>query len=476
MATLMAGLGRAAPPASMGLAIYSPEHIEGVQSMEHPPFRPALLPAAATWVGETVIPFNDEPAAVAPAAEASAARLRLRDMDAHLHCSIIGTCLSTAELRKLMARFIGVEGLSDLDVHHEAVRLASLDAEVARALHKALDRRHDSGVARFATARDAQALGRLWQQALAAGEVPAAYWALLTHRRATPELRQRAFGDVHMLSHLVGAANRADIRRLAALSKENGELKDRADAQQEKIARLQDEREQDRAARAAAEQRCSHLELQLAHAAAALPAANEAAYDGLARSVALQTRRREEAESRVRALAAEVERLEAERAAALNQAAELARELAASEAALHSRSADGDDGTAPALAQALAEALHGRALLYVGGRPSSSAAIRDLVLRHGGEFQRHDGGIEERKGLLAAALARASLVAFPVDCIDHDSALALKRACLRQSVPFLPLRTASVASFAAAVAAWARPPVPPPPPACGCGGPCLRHG
>ena len=231
MATLMAGLGRAAPPASMGLAIYSPEHIEGVQSMEHPPFRPALLPAAATWVGEAVIPFDDPGAAEPPAppAEAQSARLRLREMDAHLHCSIIGTCLSTAELRKLMARFIAVDGLTDLEVHHEAVRLASQDHEVSRALHKALDRRHDGSVARWAGARDAASLSQLWQQALASGEVPGAYWAVLTHRRATPELRQRAFGDVHMLSHLVGAANRADIRRLTALTRENAELKERAD-------------------------------------------------------------------------------------------------------------------------------------------------------------------------------------------------------------------------------------------------------
>jgi hypothetical protein len=437
--------------------------------MELPPFRPALLPSAATWVGEAVIPFGDRPAPAAevPDEPAPAARLRLRDMHTHLHCSIVGTCLSTAELRKLMARFIAVDGLTDLEVHHEAVRLASQDAEASRALHKALDRRHDGALARFAGAKDAEALTRLWQQALESGEVPGAYWAVLTHRRATPELRQRTFGDVHMLSHLVGAANRADIRRLAALTRENAELRERADAQQDRITHLQDEREQDRAARAAAEQRCGQLESQLKAAAGPRPdeAAAGAAQEGLARTVALQTRRREEAESRVRALSAEVDRLEAELAALHGHAAELARELAASEAELQARSAESDDDAA---ASALAEALRGRALLYVGGRPSSSAAIRDLVQRHGGEFQRHDGGIEDRKGLLAAALARASLVAFPVDCIDHDSALALKRACLRQSVPFLALRSASVASFAAAVAAWARPPAPPQP-ACGWG-------
>src|SRR5262249_56449253 len=35
------------------------------------------------------------------------------------------------------------------------------------------------------------------------------------------DIVNRVFGDVHMLSHLVGAANRADIRRLRELKQDN---------------------------------------------------------------------------------------------------------------------------------------------------------------------------------------------------------------------------------------------------------------
>ena len=41
---------------------------------------------------------------------------------------------------------------------------------------------------------------------------------------------------------------------------------------------------------------------------------------------------------------------------------------------------------------------------------------------------------------------------FPVDCIDHDSATNIKQLCARAGVGFLPLRSASVASFVAALA------------------------
>jgi hypothetical protein len=51
---------------------------------------------------------------------------------------------------------------------------------------------------------------------------PGRYWALLSHAAATETIVKKAFQDVHMLSHLVGAANRADIRRLRELEAETG--------------------------------------------------------------------------------------------------------------------------------------------------------------------------------------------------------------------------------------------------------------
>src|SRR5262249_38906496 len=58
------------------------------------------------------------------------------------------------------------------------------------------------------------------------------YWATLTHELTTAATIREAFGEVHMLSHLVGSANRADIRRLCKLEEENAELRARLDRQQ----------------------------------------------------------------------------------------------------------------------------------------------------------------------------------------------------------------------------------------------------
>jgi len=380
--------------------------------------------------------------AVAPAVVRR--RARLADLDCRLHRSIIGTCMTTAELRKLVARFAAcdVRHASDLEIHEEGVCLAGAGGDGCKALQKALDERHAASVRRFGAARDPAALLELWNEAVAAGDVPGAYWAAMTHPDATPEVRQAAFGQVHMLSHLVGAANRADIRRLVALEKENAELREKVERQQARLheaATLRDaalrEAEALRARLHAVPQAAPDLEAEAARLRDELGAS--------AAALAREAGRRDAAEQQA--------------AAARADAREAARELAEARARAEAAQAEAEVlertvETAAHPAQGGLDALRGRRIVYVGGRPGTTQALKALVESAGGAFAAHDGGIEDRKGLLAAAVARADLVVFPVDCIDHDPMARLKRTCERHQVPYSPLRTAGVGSFIALAA------------------------
>jgi len=64
----------------------------------------------------------------------------------------------------------------------------------------------------------------LWARCLDEGDIPGPYWALITHPSSSRKVVWNAFGHVHMLSHLVGASNRADIRKLKALEDERETL------------------------------------------------------------------------------------------------------------------------------------------------------------------------------------------------------------------------------------------------------------
>jgi hypothetical protein len=242
-----------------------------------------------------------------------------------------------------------------------------------------------------------------------------------------------------MLSHLVGAANRADIRRLVALEKENAALKDKVERQQ---GRLQDmAAERDGALRELAEQVA-----RAASHAHAVDAGSEVLHlrenlEDCERRLALHASRCEAAEARA---VLEQESARALRAC-LDEAQSLLKVMQAECHALERAMTPQADR--PGTRRSGYAWIGGRRIVYVGGRPGSNAALKALVESAGGEFVVHDGGLEDRKGLLAAALPGADLVVFPVDCIDHDSMNMVKRVCDRHQVRYYPIRTASVASF-----------------------------
>lgn len=440
--------------------------------MQTPPFRLARSPGLSLADSRDPRRMRAADACCQPVQQALRLlrrRVRLAELDSHLHCSIIGTCLSTSELRKLVPKFADIDRqrASDLEIHHTAVELAIADGPGSKALHKALDERYAGAIRRFETARDPQAVLALWEEACRHGDIPPAYWALMTHPQSTIEVRQAAFGELHMLSHLVGAANRADIRRLVALEKENAALKDKVERQQGRLREMAADRDgalrelAERVARAASQARSIDTESDVLHLRAKL--------EDCERRLALHASRCEAAEARV---VLEQESARALRAC-LDEAQSLVKVMQAECHALERATTPQADR--PGSRRSDHAWIGGRRIVYVGGRPGSNAALKALVESAGGEFVVHDGGLEDRKGLLASALPGADLVVFPVDCIDHDSMNRVKRVCDRHQVRYYPIRTASVASFVELMArlAPAEPVRAGTPPASAF---CLRHG
>jgi phosphoglycolate phosphatase-like HAD superfamily hydrolase len=375
-----------------------------------------------------------------------AKRSRLADLDPNVHCSIVGTCLSTAELRRLIPRHaphLDRKHATDLQIHHTAVELSTSGGVVAKELNKALDARHALIIRKFRAANDEQSLKRLWQEALTNGDVPGAYWALMTHPAGTFDLRTLAFGDVHMLSHLVGAANRADIRRLSELEEECERLNEQNARQQ---GRLHEMSSRHAAAVEELRQQAAELKQQLERPAASPQQLLEevaqlrAALADRDQKLALHTGRRNETEQRLLAEQQRHALLQASAQQALDEAATAQRELRALEQAfMHTMQGDAERATLPQ--------LDGKCVLYVGGRPGTTAVLSQLVSAAGGELLAHDGGLEDRRGLLATMLPRAQLVVFPVDFISHNAMHVTKQTCARYGIACHPIRSASVASF-----------------------------
>src|SRR5215469_17138043 len=155
-------------------------------------------------------------------------RRKIWDFATYLHCSIIGTCLPTAELRRILSKIGRDEATtsSEHDLHASAVLVAAQRHDGAKLLHKALDRRYRVSISQFDRAKTPEEVRAVWKDAVQRGDIPGAYWASLTHPATNNALLREIFGEVHMLSHLVGcrqpcrhqafAAARGDERRVGS--------------------------------------------------------------------------------------------------------------------------------------------------------------------------------------------------------------------------------------------------------------------
>jgi hypothetical protein len=365
-------------------------------------------------------------------------RTKIWEFSQNLHCSIIGTCLSTGELRQTLTRLsLARSDWTDHDMHHKAVSLAARHDQAAKLLHKALDRRHKLPISQFGKARTEAELTALWRDAVKRGDIPGAYWAVLTHPATTQALVRLVFGEVHMLSHLVGAANRADIRRLCDLEQQNAELEAKLRRQQEALHQAVVTRDASiRDLRQSLRQRLTEeAPVATGDEGSALPAL----VADLEKRLAAESRRRAAVETRLTQTRDELARERSARDVLESEAATLRAELSTIEADLHPEAAE------------TSWRMDGVSLLYVGGRPNQITHLRALSERRGAELLHHDGGIEHHPDLLAGLASRADIVLFPVDCVSHDAALMVKRLCRQTGKPFIPLRSASTTSFLAAL-------------------------
>ena len=144
-------------------------------------------------------------------------RRRIWELSSGWHCTVIGTCLTLSDLRgfarKLNVRTVP-EYSVDYQLHGYFVKEADRDNKPGKMINKLLDKRHAISIRKLRKMFTVDALREFWDKSLNDGDIPGPYWAILSHPDTPEELREQMFADVHMLSHLVGASNRANICKL----------------------------------------------------------------------------------------------------------------------------------------------------------------------------------------------------------------------------------------------------------------------
>lgn len=364
-------------------------------------------------------------------------RLKTWQISRHYHCSIIGTCMTTGELRQILTKVGEPDARVGNDhlLHSRGVWLAGQDGVAGKLLNKALDRRHEILIKRAAKL-EASELPDFWREAYDRGDIAGAYWAIMTHPAADEELRIEVFGEVHMLSHLVGSASRLDLARLNALQR----LLDR---HEETIGR-----QERRLEKAAVEADALRGEIAGLQDGLRKAQASEAALLSARRremeSLPPETARAEDLAQKLAAARDELRLMQQRCEDADARAVELAKENECLE-----RLVCGDAGEDDAAPQS--QPVPDGAILYVGGRRNLYDKLRTVAGAQGVTLMLHDGGMEDSTTLLPAVIAQAEVVLFPVDHISHTATGIIKRFCRESGKPYMPLRSAGLSSFIASI-------------------------
>lgn len=400
---------------------------------------------------------NNEPVVVAK--KNNRQRKKVWELEHNYHCAIIGTCLTLEETRKMVSHFYSdTADMSDYDFHTYAVHMISYNDKPGKKIQNFLDRKYKTMITDFKK-MDRNELRKQWKLVLQSGDVIGTFWALITHTNAGPELIKDAYGDIHMMSHLSGAGNRADIKQLKLLYSERNELRETCVMWQSRFQQESVENESIRKDLGHQIENNKKLSRDLAHT------------QSLVESLLAQNseKTRQQLEQQIGKLQQQVNHLENSNKKLREQVVDLDQQL--EETICHtlqpasnrvaqegcnktsqlSDTIDDNCNDCPFGDAENDDGLCGRCILYVGGRTRLTPHFRQLVEKKEGTFLHHDGGVEQSSQELSNLLNRADMVVFPMDCVSHKAYFQLKKACKKQHKPYMTLSSSGVSSFSSLI-------------------------
>lgn len=383
------------------------------------------------------------------------ARKKLWELDHHLHCSVIGTCLTLKELRSIAhkCKLSEVYSASDYDLHHWFVMASTQVSAVSKMLNKKLENKFARDIRLVNQKYSDPELITFWKKAKSSGDVAGPYWALVTQPATSEQVLDLIYGDIHMLSHLAGASCRIEQQILKQTQAQNIELQQTLNQSRKKTMMQQSEKETVMRKLEAEEKAHTQTQKKLT--------ASQNQLQEIARkteTISLQNLIDKLSDQLSKA---NMDNRQAQKAAMDNKKTilQLERQVQRLNSRLEKQMenwwqhpAEEAEKTCPISgenngARCPHPDLCGRKILYVGGRINSCPHLKSATETVNGCFIYHDGGLEENPHKLTAALQQADVVFFPTDCVSHEASNRVKDFCNRAKKPLVQLKSSGVSSF-----------------------------
>lgn len=402
-------------------------------------------------------------------------RKKLWDIDASFKCSVIGTCLSSSEMRKLSREkvFAIAPGYDDYQLHTQFITISRQPDLKGKSLHKYLEKKYRIDTRKyFMVATDAE-IEALWHDDFLQGRVQSGWWAVMTHPQVSMDLVNRLYGQLHMQGHYSVSSFHKKKLEIKELNSKVTALEEVLGAERQMYRREKQNFKEQLSILAMETDRMDILvrenqflrekiiNLNQDQAGVNAPPVKgvprqfnadqpeigvfvKDRNDAAASDLFLMRETEESSRKKVEEMKKELCRLE-------QQKAEQAQEIASLEKMLlQFMDQDvpcricGDQDTEKCPGRNLC----GKTVLYVGGLNKMVPHYRQMVENFGGCFIHHDGGKEVSRNILPKMLTAADAVFCPIDCVSHDACNCAKKICKRNQKPLVLMRSASLSSLA----------------------------
>lgn len=376
--------------------------------------------------------------------------IKLWQLDHNYHCAIIGTCLTLEEVKKILRQLhIETNGFPTYELHTSIVTIISENSFPSKKVQNYLNKKFKLEVQKTKIMTGDKLKG-FWKAALYGGNMIGAFWAVMMHPESDEAMKRIFYGDIHMLSHLSGASNRADLMRLSQLKQERTEYDTERLSWEDKCNKLVSENG-----------RLKNTEKRLHEQQTDLNNHITALKNSLEQLMILQsTKKRQELDALLEKQAVKLESQTNEIAkhqrkekqfSKLTSAQEQQISASHNELLVYQNEVEYLQSILIAKPQVECplqkQNLCGQCVLYVGGKTNLIPFYRELVEVNSGIFIHHDGGTEKSTQDLQQSLSKADVVVFPASCISHDAYWKIKRVCKKQQKPYQYLKSSGLYSL-----------------------------
>ena len=367
------------------------------------------------------------------------ARKKLWELPHNFQCSIIGTCLTLEEARKIGRKFGAVcDDPSQLDatIHTFIVREAGSKNMISIHVDRFLNEKFEGMIRRFKETSNPPKILSLWRECRDVGVIPAGYWAAVTHPALDPDGLIRVFSDVHMLSHINGGNNVEYIQQVVRKERELEKLITQNKSTSNRLAKKEAELNNQ------IEQNSNEIN-RLRQDWSLRISKDNVNNNSLENKLTQKTKKLESINGTLKERLCNTER---ELAAAVQIIRLRDTEIEAFKKQINeyeNYKANHSDPTDRRTVN-FKLSVEGLTFLYVGGNTKSNSKLNQFVGTAGASLKFYD---KQRTKSLKALVKSSNAVFLPTDKVSHSDALETNKLCRLCGVPFFPLKSCSLSCF-----------------------------